>query len=111
MPNIARGNPRCSGTAILFPGIDRRPADVQHPSASARPGSNPFVGRGPERSAMNRLSLVLAIGLLASGSAAAVIVEQSKPVPTYESVLSRSWEDVHNKVLTMAKDTAFPDDK
>ena len=48
---------------------------------------------------------------LASGSAAAVIVEQAKPAPTYETALARSWEDVHNKILTMAKDTAYPDDK
>ena len=60
---------------------------------------------------MSRLSFVLSIALLASGPAAAVIVEQAKPAPTYEAALARSWEDVHNKVLTMAKDTAFADDK
>jgi hypothetical protein len=60
---------------------------------------------------MNRLSLVVAAALLASGSAAAVIVEQAKPSATYETALARSWEDVHNKVLTMAKDTLFPDSK
>ena len=61
---------------------------------------------------MNRVSLVVAMAILACGSgAAAVIVEQAKPTPTYESALSRSWEDVHNKVLTMAKDTVFPESK
>ena len=60
---------------------------------------------------MKRPSLVLAFALLASGAAAAVIVAQDKPAPTYESALSRSWEDVHNKILTMAKDTVFPDAK
>ena len=60
---------------------------------------------------MNRLSLALSIALLASGSAAAVIVEQAKPAPTYETALARSWEEVHNKILTMAKDTVYPDDK
>ena len=60
---------------------------------------------------MNRLSLAVSIALLASGSAAAVIVEQAKPAPTYETALARSWEDVHNKILTMAKDTVYPDDK
>ena len=60
---------------------------------------------------MNRLSLAMSFALLASGSAAAVIVEQAKPAPTYETVLSKSWEDVHNKILTMAKDTVFPDAK
>jgi hypothetical protein len=60
---------------------------------------------------MNRLSVVVAAALLASGSAAAEIVEQAKPSATYETALARSWEDVHNKVLTMAKDTLFPDSK
>jgi hypothetical protein len=60
---------------------------------------------------MSRLVLAATIALLASGSAAAVIFEQEKPAPTYEAVLARSWEDVHNKILTMAKDTTFPDDK
>ena len=60
---------------------------------------------------MNRLSLAVSLTLLASGAAAAVIVEQAKPAPTYESVLARSWEDIHNKILTMAKDTMYPDDK
>ena len=60
---------------------------------------------------MSRLSLAVSIVLIASGSAAAVILEQTKPSPTYESALARSWESVHNKILTMAKDTTFPDDK
>ena len=59
---------------------------------------------------MNRLSLALSIALLASGSAG-VIADQAKPAPTYETALSRSWEDVHNKILTMAKDTMYPDAK
>jgi hypothetical protein len=59
---------------------------------------------------MNRLSLVLSLVLVASVSAAAVI-GQAKPSPTYEAALSRSWQSVHNKILTMAKDTQFPDDK
>ena len=59
---------------------------------------------------MSRLSLVLSIALLGWGSAP-VFVEQAKPAPTYEAALSRSWESVHNKILTMAKDTVFPDDK
>ncbi len=67
--------------------------------------------RSLERCAMNRVSLVVAMALLASGSAAAVIVEQAKPSPTYETALARSWEEVHNKILAMAKDTAFPDSK
>jgi hypothetical protein len=60
---------------------------------------------------MSRLVLALSIALLASGSAAAVIVEQAKPTPTFETAVARSWEDVHNRVLAIAKDTVFPDDK
>src|SRR5215470_13938688 len=60
---------------------------------------------------MNRQSFVLAIAFLASGAAAPRIVAQNKPAPTYESALARSWEEVHNKVLAMAKDTVFPDAK
>ena len=60
---------------------------------------------------MFRLSSTALIVLLATGSAAAVIVEQAKPAPTYETALARSWEAIHNKILVIAKDTAFPDDK
>lgn len=60
---------------------------------------------------MNRLSLVLAAAFLASGASAAVIVEQAKPAPTYETALARSWVNVHDKILAIAKDTEFPDDK
>lgn len=60
---------------------------------------------------MNRLSLVVVIAMLTSGSSAAVIVEQAKPAPTYETAILNSWKGVHNKILTMAKDTTFPDDK
>ena len=60
---------------------------------------------------MNRLALTVWIALFASGPAAAVIVEQAKPAPTYEAALARSWEGVHNRILAMAKDTVYPDDK
>jgi hypothetical protein len=60
---------------------------------------------------MKRLTVAVTLVLLASGSAAAVIFEQANPTPTYEAVLARSWEDVHNRILTIAKDSAFPDDK
>lgn len=60
---------------------------------------------------MNRLSLVVAVAFLATGASAAMIVEQEKPAPTYESALARSWEGVHDKILAIAKDTQFPDDK
>ena len=60
---------------------------------------------------MNRFSLTVLIALVATISAAAVIAQQAKPTPTYETALARSWEAVHNKILAIAKDTVFPDDK
>jgi hypothetical protein len=60
---------------------------------------------------MNRFTLAASFALFASASLAAGIVEQAGPAPTYETVLARSWEDVHNRILTIAKDTAFPDEK
>jgi hypothetical protein len=33
------------------------------------------------------------------------------PPPTYEAVVLRTWKALHDKILVMAKDTAFPDDK
>ena len=60
---------------------------------------------------MNRFTLAVSFALFASVSGAAVIFEQAGPAPTYEAVLARSWENVHNRILTIAKDTDFPDDK
>lgn len=60
---------------------------------------------------MTRVSLAISFALLATASAAAVILEQAKPAPTYETALARSWKNVHDKILTIAKDTAYPDDK
>lgn len=31
--------------------------------------------------------------------------------PTWEQMLARQWKGLHNKILTMAKDTLFPDAK
>jgi hypothetical protein len=31
--------------------------------------------------------------------------------PTYEEVIARTWKRLHDKILVMAKDTQFPDDK
>ena len=95
----------------FIPGIDRRSADIQHLSASARPGAaRPFV-EARKGLQCTDFPYAVSIALLASGSVAAMMVEQAKPAPTYESALSRSWEDVHNRILAMAKDTVFPDSK
>lgn len=60
---------------------------------------------------MIRLSLIVLIAMLTCGAGAVAVVEQAKPAPTYETAILSSWRSVHNKILTMAKDTMFPDDK
>lgn len=59
---------------------------------------------------MKRLSvftLMAAFVLVASAAQA----QAPAPPATYETVIVRSWKNVHNKILTMAKDTQYPDDK
>lgn len=54
-------------------------------------------------------AVVLAV--LVSGSAASAQTPAPKPPPTYEQVIVNTWKNLHNKILAMAKDTQFPDDK
>src|SRR5687767_8793865 len=49
--------------------------------------------------------------VLAFGSSALAQTAAPKPPPTYEQVIVNTWKNLHNKILTMAKDTQFPDDK
>ena len=62
---------------------------------------------------MKRLSaLTLATAmLLVFGSPALAQTTTPKPPPTYEQVIVNTWKNLHNKILAMAKDTQFPDDK
>ena len=62
---------------------------------------------------MKRFSLFATIALvvLVCGSAASAQTTTPKPPPTYEQVIVNTWKNLHNKILTMAKDTQFPDDK
>lgn len=60
---------------------------------------------------MNRLSLAAIVATTLCGMGAVALSEQAKPAPTYETAIFSSWKDVHNKILVMAKDTQFPDDK
>jgi hypothetical protein len=52
------------------------------------------------------LLMVMVFGSLASAQTAA-----PKPPPTYEQVIVNTWKNLHNKILAMAKDSQFPDDK
>jgi len=58
----------------------------------------------------NRLSLVLLIAAAATLNVAAQGQPPTTP-PTYEQVVARTWKNLHDKILVMAKDTQFPDDK
>jgi hypothetical protein len=44
-------------------------------------------------------------------SAVNLAAQSPRPPATFESTIVRSWKDVHDRVLAMAKDTQFPDDK
>jgi hypothetical protein len=58
---------------------------------------------------MTRYSFVLLVALVCAAGAS--VLGQAKSPATYETALANSWKSVHNKILVMAKDTAFPDDK
>ena len=63
---------------------------------------------------MKRFSAVTMIMLVALALGVSVASAQTttpKPPPTYEQVIIRSWKATHDKILTMAKDTVFPDAK
>jgi hypothetical protein len=49
---------------------------------------------------------VVIVTLATSGAAA-----QAQPAPTFEALTVRTWKALHDKILVMAKDTGFPDDK
>jgi len=54
--------------------------------------------------------ILLAVVVLGASDALAQ-TPPPKPPPTYEQVIVNSWKNVHNKILNMAKDTVYPDDK
>ena len=58
----------------------------------------------------NRSLLVLFAVAVASLNLAAQGQTPAAP-PTYEEVVARTWKRLHDKILVMAKDTQFPDDK
>lgn len=52
------------------------------------------------------LSTVLVLALASS-----VAAQAPGPPPTYEAAVLRTWKALHDKILTMAKDTQFPEAK
>src|SRR5262245_34897972 len=64
-----------------------------------------------EEFAMKRLSLAILMAAALNGAAMVTLAGQAKPAPTYESAILNNWRNLHNKILTMAKDTEVPDAK
>ena len=56
-------------------------------------------------------TLAAVVFALFHGSTALAQTATPKPPPTYEQVIVNQWKAMHNKILAMAKDTQFPDDK
>ena len=63
----------------------------------------------PHRSLL--VLLVAAIATLHVLTGAAQGQTPAPPPLTYDRVITSTWKDLHNKILEMAKDTVFPDDK
>ena len=53
------------------------------------------------------LCALLVLGLTAAAEAR----QGPTPPATLEAAVQRSWKSVHDKILTMAKDTQYPEDK
>ena len=61
-----------------------------------------------------RSLLVLLVAAIATLNALTGAARGQTPAPpplTYERVIISTWKDLHDKILQMAKDTVFPDDK
>ena len=58
----------------------------------------------------HRSLIVLFAAAMASVSVTAQAQAPAAP-PTYDQVVLRTWKGLHDKILAMAKDTQFPDDK
>ena len=57
---------------------------------------------------------VLLVAAIATLNVLTGATQDQTPAPpplTYEWVITSTWKDLHNKILEMAKDTVFPDDK
>jgi hypothetical protein len=59
-----------------------------------------------------RRTVLLGVAVVALGAGAVVSAQQAPAAPpTWESMTVRSWNQTHDKLLAMAKDAQFPDDK
>jgi hypothetical protein len=60
---------------------------------------------------MPRTPFAFVLVLLAVPATRAAAQSTPQQPPTWEQQTLRTWQAVHNKILAMAKDTVFPDDK
>lgn len=56
------------------------------------------------------ITVLLTVVLLTAGTAL-LQAQENKEAPTSEKVFFAHWKRVHNKVLAMARDTEFPEEK
>ena len=57
------------------------------------------------------LTMIMLVVLLSGAATALAQTTTPKPPTTYEQVMVRNCKAVHDKILTMAKDTVFPEAK
>lgn len=58
-----------------------------------------------------RIQTIVGLGVLAILAAGVHMSAQTQQAPTFEGMTVRTWKTLHDKILVMAKDTQFPDDK
>jgi len=61
----------------------------------------------------HRSLLVLFVAAIATLNVLTGAAQGQRPAPplTYEWVITSTWKNLHDRILVMAKDTVFPDDK
>jgi hypothetical protein len=60
---------------------------------------------------MTQVPLFSVVAALVLMSGQLALAQAPRPPATFESTIVNSWKNVHNKILAMAKDTQYPDDK
>lgn len=59
----------------------------------------------------HRSLLILLVAAIAASNLGAQAQTPAPPPLTYEQVITGTWKSLHGKILEMAKDTVFPEDK
>lgn len=61
--------------------------------------------------AVTMMTPIVMLSLVLGASSALAQTPPPKAPPTYEQVIVRSWKEIHNKILEMAKDSVYPEAK